>query len=104
MKTRAELFVLAAQDSEKSASFSYPRYSCSVIVAMDCIYNRWEGLPFDNPHVIAYTKLFAPFPNSSPGGFWASKENLPSDLEPWGDDDRIVALCFAAAMAEAGDL
>ena len=104
MKTRAELFALAAQASEKSAPSPSPRYSCSVIAAMDCIYNGWESPPFDNPHVIAYTKMFAPFPNSAPGELWASKDNLPPDLEPWDDDDRIVALWFAAAMAEAGDL
>ena len=79
--TRAENFRIAAElIDDRQVEFS-----CSAIT----VYGTWSARE-------SYAEFFKPDPESY---FWAGQAE-----HEWGRKGRVLALCFAAAMAESGDL
>jgi hypothetical protein len=95
----ADIYRKAAKLMESMAYHDLTRDSCcwAIALAKDPDVNILEdGGDAQSKRMKA---VFAP---RAPAGYWLMDEEIPS----WSDDQtdhRILALCFMAAMVEAGD-
>lgn len=88
--TKAEIYRRAAELVQDDKE----RYSCNAVVMAG---QEFKILTWDQRY--EYADMFA-----SIG--WGSYWHLAAETaeQEWGKDGRVLALCFAAAMADAGDL